>query len=82
MIGRRPSFSRPIRTYEDALDEGVAWGEYYAGRGRKPRIHATPHRVRRRMRPLRLATMLPLVACIRAGRTAGKAFDWLDEVLR
>lgn len=27
---------RPIETYEQALDEGVAWGEYYAGNGPKP----------------------------------------------
>lgn len=37
-----PVFSRPIMTYDDALDEGAAWGAYYAGDGPKPAIVAAP----------------------------------------
>lgn len=34
----RPVFRRPIRTYDDALDEGEAWGAYYRGESPKPHI--------------------------------------------
>lgn len=34
----RPVFRRPIKTYDDALDEGEAWGAYYRGESPKPHI--------------------------------------------
>lgn len=34
----KPQFvmKRPIATHDDAIDEGIAWGEFYAGNGPRP----------------------------------------------
>ena len=36
----RPVFRRPIRSYAAALEEGEAWGDYYAGKGPRPHVAA------------------------------------------
>lgn len=58
---------RPIASYDDAVDEGIAWGQYHAGDGPKPVFERTP-KWKRELRLLRRDGIVKYVRTLRALR--------------